>query len=289
MRRRHGDRMTQYQTTIRKRVAFEGVGLHSGAPCRVEVCPAPTGYGLKFLSSGIVIPALAEYVVETARATVVGKDGVTISTVEHLLAALFGVGVVNAELKVDGPEIPVTDGSAKVFADAVVGAGITPQNEVRPAFVPSAPFFARDGDRLLIVLPASSFRVKFIADFAAPIGTQFYDGEIKPEVFLQEIAGARTFGYLHEVEALLKRGLAKGGTLENALVFAPEGPMQPLRWHNEPVRHKVLDLLGDFAMLGAWPQCEILAVKSGHKLHCIAAQELRKSMRAELPPAQAGG
>lgn len=281
--------MTQYQTTIRNAIAFEGVGLHSGAPCRVEISPAPADTGLKFISSGVVIPALAEYVVETARATVLGKDNVTISTVEHVLAALFGLGVVNAELKVQGPEIPVTDGSGKVFADAIATAGIVPQNKMRATFVPGAPFFARDGDRMLVVLPASTFRVKFIADFQPPIGTQFYDAEIKPEVFSQDIAGARTFGYLAEVEGLLKRGLAKGGSLENALVFAPEGPMQPLRWDNEPVRHKVLDLLGDFALLGAWPQCEIVAVKSGHKLHCIAAAELRKSMGAELPRAQAGG
>ena len=101
-------------------------------------------------------------------------------------------------------------------------------------------------------------------------------------MFLKEIAGARTFGYVHEVEALLKRGLAKGGTLENALVFAPSGPLQPLRWENEPVRHKVLDLLGDFALLGAWPQCEIIAIKSGHKLHCIMTQQLRSQIGSKL-------
>jgi UDP-3-O-[3-hydroxymyristoyl] N-acetylglucosamine deacetylase len=233
---------------------------------------------LRFVSSGVEIPALAEYVVETARATVIGKDGVTISTVEHVLAALFGMGVSNAELAVDGPEIPVTDGSAKVFADAIAAAGVATQHEARENFIPAAPAFARDGDRVVTVLPAGALRVKFVADFPAPIGTQFFDGEIDPEMFLKEIAGARTFGYVHEVEALLKRGLAKGGTLENALVFAPTGPLQPLRWENEPVRHKVLDLLGDFALLGAWPQCEIVAIKSGHKLHCIMTQQLRSQI-----------
>ena len=270
--------MTRYQTTLREPLAFEGVGLHSGAPCRVEIRPAAPGTGLRFVSSGVEIPALAEYVVETARATVIGKDGVTISTVEHVLAALFGMGVSNAELAVDGPEIPVTDGSAKVFADAIAAAGVATQHEARENFIPAAPAFARDGDRVVTVLPAGALRVKFVADFPAPIGTQFFDGEIDPEMFLKEIAGARTFGYVHEVEALLKRGLAKGGTLENALVFAPTGPLQPLRWENEPVRHKVLDLLGDFALLGAWPQCEIVAIKSGHKLHCIMTQQLRSQI-----------
>lgn len=279
--------MTHYQTTVREPLAFEGVGLHSGAPCRVRIRPAAPGTGLRFVSSGVEIPALAEYVVETARATVIGKDGVTISTVEHMLAALFGMGISNAELLVDGPEIPVADGSAKIFAEAIAAAGVTTQRETRASFVPSSASFARDGDRLVIVLPAATFRVKFVADFAAPIGTQFFDGEPNGDMFLKEIAGARTFGYVHEVEALLKRGLAKGGTLENALVFAPTGPLQPLRWENEPVRHKVLDLLGDFALLGAWPQCEIIAIKSGHKLHCIMTQQLRSQIGAELPAAKA--
>lgn len=274
--------MTRYQTTLREPLAFEGVGLHSGAPCRVEIRPAAPGTGLRFVSSGVEIPALAEYVVETARATVIGKDGVTISTIEHVLAALFGMGVSNAELAVDGPEIPVADGSALVFAQAIADAGIAAQREARSDFVPSGAEFARDGDRLVAVFPAGALRVKFVADFAAPIGTQFFDGEIDPEMFLKEIAGARTFGYVHEVEALLKRGLAKGGTLENALVFAPAGPLQPLRWENEPVRHKVLDLLGDFALLGAWPQCEVVAIKSGHKLHCIMTRQLRSRIGGQL-------
>jgi UDP-3-O-[3-hydroxymyristoyl] N-acetylglucosamine deacetylase len=276
----------EYQTTLRERLTFEGVGLHTGVPCRVDIHPAPPDTGLRFIARGVEIPAHAEYVVETARATVIGKDGVTISTIEHLLAALFGMGIANATIHVDGPEIPVADGSAKLFVDAIKTAGILSQREVRERFVPVSPEFVRDGDRAIIVLPASHLRVRFLADFAPPIGTQYFDGEITPETFDHDIAAARTFGYLHEVEALLARGLARGGTLENALVFAPEGPMQEMRWQNEPVRHKVLDLLGDFALLGAWPQCEIFAVKSGHKLHCIATTHLRGRMRAKLPSAK---
>lgn len=279
--------MTHYQTTLREPLRFEGVGLHSGVPCRVDVKPAAAGSGLRFVRDGAQIPALAEYVVETARATVLGKNGVTVSTVEHLLAALFGTGVSNAEIVVEGPEIPLADGSAQVFADAIAAAGIVSQGEPRHTFVPSSPSFARDGDRIVAVLPASAFRVKFVADFPAPIGTQYFDGEVDRDMFLKEIAGARTFGYLHEVEALRKRGLAQGGTLENAVVFAPDGPMQPLRWQDEPVRHKVLDLLGDFSLLGAWPQCEVVAIKSGHKLHCIMTGQLREQVRAGLPSAKA--
>jgi UDP-3-O-[3-hydroxymyristoyl] N-acetylglucosamine deacetylase len=274
-----------YQTTLREPFVFEGVGLHTGVPCRVEVRPAPADYGLCLVAGGIEIPALAEYVVETARATVLGRGGVTVSTVEHLLAAIFGMGVSNAQICVDGPEIPVADGSAKLFVDAIAAAGIVTQPEVRARYAPIAPDFVRDGDRAVVILPSSQFRVRFLGDYAPPIGTQYFDGEINPDVFRAEIASARTFGYLHEVESLLARGLARGGTLDNALVFAPDGPMQEMRWPNEPVRHKVLDLLGDFALLGAWPQFEVVAVKSGHRLHCIATNQLRERMQTKLPNA----
>ncbi len=276
----------QYQSTLRTAIAFEGPGLHSGVPCRAQVLPAPPNYGLRFTTGSVTIPALSEYVVETARATVVGKGSVRISTVEHLLSAIFGMGVANAEIVVDGPEIPVADGSARIFAEAIAQAGIAAQPEPRKRYVAASPSFVRDGDRVLIVLPAAAFRVRFLADFAAPIGTQYFDGEVNADMFAREVCAARTFGFAHELEALRARGLAKGGTLENAVVFTPEGPLQNLRWPDEPVRHKVLDLLGDLALLGYWPQCEIFAVKSGHKLHCIATNELRRQIQSTLPAAQ---
>jgi UDP-3-O-[3-hydroxymyristoyl] N-acetylglucosamine deacetylase len=277
----------QYQQTLRDSLRFEGVGIHTGTPSQVEIAPAPPGTGLEFiLEGGVRIAAVAENVIETARATVIGKDGASISTVEHLLAALFGMGVDNATINVRGPEIPVADGSAKAFADRIAQVGLISQKEVRPHFTVSSPQFFRDADRTIVILPATRFRVRFLADFAPPVGTQYFDGEITPEFFHAEICAARTFGYLHEVEALLKRGLAQGGTLENAVVFAPDGPMQPLRWPDEVVRHKVLDLIGDFALLGAYPQCEIIAIKSGHRLHCMATSELRKQMSAALPSAK---
>lgn len=276
-----------YQSTLRDAFAFEGAGLHSGTACRVEVLPAPADSGLRFTLDGRVsFPATAEYVIETARATVLGSQGVSVSTVEHLLAALFGSGISNAQINVSGPEIPVADGSAKAFADAIVQVGMVAQPELRARHLLASPTFVRDGDRSVIALPAATFRVKFLADFPAPVGTQYFDSEITPEIFREEICAARTFGYLHEVEALRKRGLAQGGTLENAIVFAPDGPMQALRWPNEVVRHKVLDLLGDLALLGAWPQFELVAIKSGHRLHCIATTQLRRELAIKLPAAK---
>ncbi|MDQ6931848.1 MAG: UDP-3-O-acyl-N-acetylglucosamine deacetylase [Candidatus Eremiobacteraeota bacterium] len=277
----------QYQTTLRGKLEFQGAGLHTGAPSRAVVFPAPARSGLQFvLEDGVRFPATAEYVVETSRATVVGTGGRTVSTVEHLLAALFGMGIDNAEIHVSGPEIPVMDGSAKLFADAIASVGALSLGEPRTRFIPASATFFRDGERSLVVLPAASFRIKFMADYAEPIGAQYFDSEITPTVFEEEVAASRTFGYLHEVEVLRRRGLALGGTLENAVVFAPDGPLQPLRWPNEVVRHKVLDMIGDLALLGAWPQCEIIGIKSGHKLHCIATQELRRGLLTTLPSAR---
>jgi UDP-3-O-[3-hydroxymyristoyl] N-acetylglucosamine deacetylase len=157
--------MTDFQTTLREPITFEGVGLHTGTPCRVDVLPAPVGTGLRFTLDGQVsFPAHAEYVIETARATVLGKDGKTVSTVEHLLAAIFGMGLCNAQIEVHGPEIPVADGSSKTFATAIAQVGLAAQAEARERYVLSHPFFARDAEKTIIALPASSFRVKFAVD-----------------------------------------------------------------------------------------------------------------------------
>ncbi len=263
------------QATLREPLRFEGVGLHTGVPARVEVRPAAPNSGLTFVLGGVRVPAVAENVVDTSRATVLGRDGATVSTTEHLLSALFAMGATNAEIVVDGPEIPVRDGSSKEFADAFAAVGMQPQAAARTTMSVEQPFVVQNGDRLIAVLPSTEFRVRFVADFAPPIGTQYFYGAVAPETYRSEIAAARTFGYLEEVEALRARGLALGGSLDNALVFAPDGPMQPLRWPNEVVRHKVLDLIGDFALLGAWPLCEIVAVKSGHELHALATRALR--------------
>ena len=269
----------QQQHTLRDVLEFEGIGLHTGAEARVTVRPQVAGSGLRFRlgAGGPVIPALAENVVETRRSTVIGDGERTVSTVEHLLSALFAMGVDNALIEVDGPEIPAMDGSAAAFAQAIEHAGIAPQATARRRFVVDRPFFYREGNATLVVLPCEEFRIQFSVDFAPPVGAQFLDMSIAPDRFLAEIAPARTFGYLHEVEALLAAGLARGGSLDNALVFAPDGPMTPLRWPNEVVRHKALDLIGDFALLGAWPQCEVISIKSGHRLHALATNGLREA------------
>jgi UDP-3-O-[3-hydroxymyristoyl] N-acetylglucosamine deacetylase len=192
------------------------------------------------------------------------------------------MGVDNALIEVEGPEIPVLDGSAAAFVAAISAARLAAQHAPRTFVTVDRPMVFRDGDALLAVAPAESFRVRFAVDFAPPVGAQFIDAHIGAEYYAAEIAPARTFGYLHEVEALLAAGLARGGSLDNALVFAPEGPMTPLRWPNEVVRHKVLDLVGDFALLGGWPLCDVVSIKSGHRLHAQAVAALRAAFLPHL-------
>lgn len=242
----------------------------------MRIFAAKAGAGLRIrLDDRVEFPARADYVVDTRRATMLGAGGRTVSTVEHLLSAILGMGIDNALIRVDGPEIPVMDGSAKVFADAIAQVGSLVQREPRLRFIPTAPHLFRDGDKLLVVVPASTFRVRMTVDYDQPIGAQYRDQEIDPATYAQEVAPNRTFGFEHEVQALIRRGLAQGGTLDNAVVFGPDGPLEPLRSADEPCRHKILDLVGDFALLGAYPQCEVIAIKSGHKLHCMAVRELR--------------
>jgi UDP-3-O-[3-hydroxymyristoyl] N-acetylglucosamine deacetylase len=280
------------QRTLAAALRFEGIGLHSGELAVVEVAPAAPDSGIVFIlrSPGdprttVTVPAVAENVIDTSRATVIGRDGASVSTTEHVLSALFASGITNARITVDGPEIPIGDGSAQNFVDAIDAAGVVAQDRPRAVLSLDEPFVVRAADRMVAVLPAAAFRVRFVADFPPPIGTQYFDGEIDGPAYRQEIAGARTFGYLHEVEALRERGLARGGSLENALVFTPDGPMQPLRWTNEVVRHKVLDLIGDFALLGAWPQFEVVSFKIGHELHALATRALRAKISAASTPA----
>jgi len=272
----------QYQSTLRDSFTFEGQGLHTGLPAHVTVFPMRADAGLAFrLNDAVTFPARGQYVVDTRRATVLGFGEHTVSTVEHLLSALAGMGIDNALIDVHGPEIPVVDGSAKAFAEAIHAVGTVTLAEARHRFTPTEPTIFRDGDKVLVVAPSSTLRIKMAVDYPDPIGAQYFEGEIEPEFYLREIAPNRTFGFLHEVEALIRRGLAQGGSLDNAVVFGPDGPLRPLRNPNEAVRHKVLDLIGDLALLGARPQCEVIALKSGHKLHCTAVRELGRSI--DLP------
>jgi UDP-3-O-[3-hydroxymyristoyl] N-acetylglucosamine deacetylase len=262
--------------TLREPLHFTGVGLHTGTGAAMDIRPAEPGVGYTFVVGGIRIPATADYANESPLATVIGHDGKRISTIEHVLSALLAMGVSDAEIVLEGEEIPILDGSATIYADAIAATGLRESAQARPVFAPDSPVEMRDGDKVVVVLPAPAFRVRFIGEYEAPIGTQYFDAVVTPERYRSEIAAARTFAFLRDVEAMRAQGLARGGSLDNALVYDEQGPMQALTWPNEPARHKALDLIGDLALLGAYPQCEVIAIKSGHALHTRLTRELRK-------------
>jgi len=255
---------------------FSGVGLHTGEIATMDVRPAPPGTGIVFAQNGARVAATADFAEESPLATVIRIDGTSISTTEHILSALLGTGVSDAEIELAGPEIPIMDGSARLFVEEIERAGVVESRQSRPVFTIDAALELRNGDRAVVVLPSSEFRVRVVSDFPPPIGTQYFDATITPALYRDEIAPARTFANLRDVEAMRAKGLARGGSLENALVFDEDGPLQPLQWPNEVVRHKVLDLIGDLSLLGAWPQIEVIAIKSGHALHTRLTRELRK-------------
>ena len=261
--------------TLAAPLRFGGIGLHTGTRSSMMIAPAPPGSGIYFDVAGTQIPATAEYASESPLATVIGRDGMQISTTEHLLSALLVYGVTDAAIPIDGCEVPILDGSARPYVEAIEAVGLRAFDEPRAVFAPTRAMEFREGDKVVIILPSEVFRVRFVGDYPAPIGTHYFDAVITPQVYREQIAGARTFAFLRDVEAMRAQGLARGGSLDNALVYDEEGPMQPLQWPNEVVRHKVLDLIGDFSLLGAWPQCEVIAIKSGHAMHTRVINELR--------------
>jgi UDP-3-O-[3-hydroxymyristoyl] N-acetylglucosamine deacetylase len=264
-----------YQRTIAEKVTCTGVGLHSGAPVQLTLFPARAGSGVIFVRTDlpmpIEIPARPAAVASTLLATTLGRDAARVGTVEHLLAALYGLGIDNARVEVNGPELPVMDGSAASFVYLIREAGVFVQRERRYAIRCRRPIEIRDGDRLISVEPARELRVTYAVEFAHPaIGRQEYSFDrLDPDRFEREISSARTFGFLDDVQALWDRGLARGGSLENTVVLDDEGVINPsgLRWSDEFVRHKVLDLLGDLSLLGMALEGHVRVERGGHSLH----------------------
>ena len=263
------------QRTIAEKVSCTGVGLHSGAPVQLTLLPARVDTGIVIVRNErdrrVAIPARAAAVCSTQFATTLGRGDATVSTVEHLLAACYGLGIDNARVVVEGPELPVMDGSAASFVYLIRSAGIFEQPDRRRILRFRRPVEVRDGDRWIRVEPARDFRISYAIDFEHPaIGRQeFHVDGWDPVQFEREIAGARTFGFLRDVRALWDAGFAKGGSFENTVVLGDDGPLNGggLRWPDEFVRHKVLDLYGDLALLGTAIQGHIRVERGGHSMH----------------------
>lgn len=266
------------QYTIKAVIHYTGVGLHSGKRVTMHMKPAPVDTGIMFIRTDLPdqpsIPAKITEVSETRRATTLGWGQAKIHTAEHLLAALFAQGITNLFVEMDSAEPAVADGSALPFFELVQEAGIVEQDGVVQAYKVTEPIWLRYEDRYLVALPYEGFRISCVFTNSHPlIGTQYADFEINRETFLKEISPARTIGFMHEVEALQAQGLALGGSLENAVVYDHEKLLTPLRFNDELVRHKILDIVGDFALIGPL-EAHIVAVKSSHALNTELARRI---------------
>ncbi len=266
------------QCTLREEICYEGIGLHSGKPVHMTIKPAAPDSGLVFrrvdLPEPVEIPARIEFVVDTRLNTTLGSQGAKIMTVEHLLASLAGMGVDNAVIELDNEEVPVGDGSALLFCQLIQRAGVVNQEVPRNYRQLQDPISVSDQGRYMVALPADEFRVSFTFVTDHPVvGTQYAEYAITSETFLSEIAAARTVGFAHQIEAMRRQGLALGGSLELAVVVGDSEYVNELRFPNEIVRHKILDIVGDLALLGPL-KAHVIAIKSGHQLDAMLAQKL---------------
>ena len=268
-----------FQTTIARRVDYDGVGLHSGVMVHLSLMPAPVDAGIVFvrrdLAGGPRIRAAAPHVTSTVRATTLAEGGVRVFTVEHLMSALAAFGIDNCFVEMDAEEPPVADGSALVFFTLLKEAGKVQQEKERREIIIDRVYRIDDGDRFLIAVPyGEGLRVSFTSlNEHALVGTQYSDFILRGDAYEKEIAPARTIAYEGEVDALKKAGLGLGGTLENVIVYNDERWLNALRFPDELVRHKILDLIGDIRLAG-FVRGHIIAVKSGHALNTQLAKAL---------------
>ncbi|HXL46342.1 MAG TPA: UDP-3-O-acyl-N-acetylglucosamine deacetylase [Candidatus Binatia bacterium] len=272
------------QHTIRKPVGIEGVGLHSGKVARITLAPAPADAGIVFRvrSTGERIPARAESVVNAHYATTVGVNGTRIQTVEHLMAAVSGLGIDNLDIEVDGPEIPALDGSAKPFVALLAFAGRVQQSaRLRPLTLP-CPLRVGGGGRWMQIVPSERFRITYTLDNDHPaIGTQVLSWTPSERSFVEEFAPARTYGFLKDLGLMRKNGLARGGSLDNAIVLGNRGALNGLRYRDEFVRHKMLDLVGDLALLGRPIRAHVIARNGGHALNIELVLAVQRAVGLE--------
>jgi len=275
--------MTDQQHTIKKEVSIQGRGLHTALPVRLRLRPAPPDTGVVFIRTDLPgrprVPARIENLSGVDRGTSLSREKAEVRTVEHLLAALAGEGIDNLEAELDGPECPAGDGSALPFLEALRLSGVERQGAARVYLSLSRPAYLAEGESVVVALPADRLRIAYAVSFSAfRAGTQYLDLTISPESFAREIAPARTFGFLRDALPLLEKGLIRGTGLENTVVIGEEAILSSggLRFPDEFVRHKILDLLGDLFLLGRPLRALVLAVKAGHRAHTHFIRKLRE-------------
>lgn len=271
----------KHEQTLRAAVGCKGIGLHSGAPVHLRILPAPSGSGIIFRRTDLddfEIEASSRNVARVSYATSLMKKGVLISTTEHLLSAFIGAGVDNAIVELDNLELPILDGSARPFVEMIHRAGIRKQRRARTYLRIRREFELREGDKFIAVYPADTYSVSYTINFPHPmIGKEEFRVDLSDGNYLEDIAPARTFGFVHEADVLRQQGLIRGASTDNAIVLTRDGVMNPpLRFNDEFVRHKVLDLIGDLALLGKQILGNVVADRAGHAMHTALVSRLLK-------------
>jgi UDP-3-O-[3-hydroxymyristoyl] N-acetylglucosamine deacetylase len=273
--------LVRNQQTLAAAVTCSGIGLHSGQPVTITLRPAPPDTGVVFVNRNAdvdaFLPASIEHRVPTELCTAISGNGFQVKTIEHLLAALSGLDVDNVYIDVTASEVPVMDGSAAPFVRLMQSVGVISQDRKQPFLKIMTPIEVSEGSKRVRIEPSSTPRITYSIHYDHPlIKTQTYVHDCSASAFENHIAEARTFGFLHEVQALWARGLGQGGTLDNTVVLSEDGIVNEsgLRFFNEFVRHKVLDLIGDFSLLGMSFIGHIVAERSGHALHTRLVQQI---------------
>jgi UDP-3-O-[3-hydroxymyristoyl] N-acetylglucosamine deacetylase len=273
-----------YERTIRSEIDFSGIGLHSGAPVRMRLIPAPAGSGIVFRRTdldGFEIPAVGRNVAKVSYATSLMRGSVLISTTEHLLSALIGYGVDNVIVEVDNLEVPILDGSALPYVEAFQRVGLKQQRRKREYLKILKEIEVRDGTKFIGVYPGEGYRIQYRIDFPAPIGVETFTGDLATGDYVELIAPARTFGFKEDEAMLRNMGLIRGATDECAIIISKQGIENgPLRFSDEFVRHKVLDLIGDLALAGRRIQGRVVAERAGHAMHTALVQRLMRDRGA---------
>jgi len=280
------------QQTLNNSASFSGIGLHSGNRVNMTILPAPANSGVRFrrvdLDGKPEIEARVENVSETNRSTTLARGNVKIHTVEHVLAALAGYGIDNAVIELDANEPPIADGSSREFCKIIQAAGVAALNEKREYLAPKEPVELHLGETVMTIFPDENLRITCTSADKKGRFTQFYSTEINPGTWEKELAHARTFCFYEEIEYLIKNGLIKGGSLENAVVIRDDAVLttEPLRYAEEFVRHKMLDIIGDLSLLGKPLRGHIIAVRPGHVGNCELARKILEQVNRPLRAAQ---
>ena len=280
------------QQTLNRSAAFSGIGLHSGNGVNMTLLPAPANSGVRFrrvdLEGKPEIEARVENVGETTRSTTLARGNVKIHTVEHVLAALAGYGIDNAVVELDANEPPIADGSSREFCKIIQDAGIAPLAEKREPYSPTEPIELQMGETMMTLFPDEAFKITCTSADKQGRFTQFFSTEITPKTWEKELSHARTFCFYEEIEYLIKNGLIKGGSLENAVVIRDDAVLttEPLRYPEEFVRHKMLDIVGDLSLLGRPIRGHLIAVKPSHAANCELVRRIVAQMQKPLRAAQ---